>query len=76
MIGAEIRKRRRDKRMTIEELIDLLPLGWFPSKLAKIERGEQEVTAVELYEIMQALQAKKLAYWIISDQDQHQHAVV
>jgi transcriptional regulator with XRE-family HTH domain len=64
-IGVELRKERKRKDFTQEDLAFVL--GWPPSKISKIENGEQEITALELYEIMQALEAQKIASFIIND---------
>lgn len=78
--GLEIRKKRKEKSKSIDAVIDTLSslgyYGWFPSKLAKIERGEQDITAQELEEVMIALQVERIAKFIIYDQDQPQHAIM
>lgn len=68
-IGLEIRKIRKEKKLTIENVVDLLPCGWFPSKLAKIERGEQEATPDELHELMLALQVNRVTVFYINDME-------
>jgi transcriptional regulator with XRE-family HTH domain len=73
-IGVELRKERKKKDFTQEDLAFVL--GWPPSKISKIENGEQVITALDLYEIMQALKAEKIASFTIYEQDQHQHALV
>lgn len=76
MIGKEIRERRKKARMTIEDLTDALGYGWFPSKIAKIEREEQEITAAELYEIMRALQIEQIYKFSIVDYERPVEATV
>lgn len=57
-IGYELRERRKKKKITQEELADIL--GWPPSKVSKIESGKQEILYIEYLEFENALQAKKI----------------
>jgi len=54
MIGSRIRMRRKELRLTLQELGDELG-GMTPKKLLKYERGEIRLSCSALYEIAVAL---------------------
>lgn len=73
-IGTQIRKERRRKEFTIDDLCYVL--NWSPSKLSKIENGVQRIRDDELIEIAEALQAEKLGRFTIDLDYQSQHALI
>lgn len=70
--GKEIQQVRKRKGLTQEQLADIL--GWDQPKLSRIERGTQEPTLSESFEIMEALGAEMVATFVIPDGLSRVHA--